>query len=181
MKEKPNELKNSLTEKQFAKIQSGFAKHFNLTLETTDLSGNQISQFCNSKCHPEFCKIVRGSKNDMKRCRQDRKKITLIKPVIDHIEANYDQSIGLGNIAKAAHLSVSRLSHVFKDQMGITVINHLINTRIRHAKRMLLATDKNCAEICSSVGYNNQSYFTRTFKSIVGMTPLQFREKNRRP
>ncbi len=48
------------------------------------------------------------------------------------------------------------------------------------AKELLLGTDQSCTEICFQVGYNNQSYFTRTFKSVVGLTPRQFRIQNRR-
>jgi len=64
--------------------------------------------------------------------------------------------------------------------MGITIIDYLTSVRIERAKQLLLATDQNCTEICFEVGYNNQSYFTRTFKGFVGMTPRQFRRKNQR-
>lgn len=111
---------------------------------------------------------------------QDAVKITQVKPAVDFIELNYDQPLTLADVAKAAYLSVSRLAHLFKEQMGITIIEYLTDVRISNAKRLLLATDKNCAKICFEVGYNNQSYFTRTFKEIVGMTPRQFRESNRR-
>ena len=107
-------------------------------------------------------------------------KITQIKPAIDYIETNYDSAISLAHVAKAVHLSVSRLAHLFKEQMGITIIEYLTSVRIEHAKRLLLTTDKSCTEICFSVGYNNQSYFTRTFKELVGLTPRQFKNNNRR-
>ncbi len=77
-------------------------------------------------------------------------------------------------------MSVSRLAHIFKEQMGITLIDYLTSVRIERAKQLLLATTQNCTEICFQVGYNNQSYFTRTFKRLVGMTPRQFRVKNLR-
>jgi len=64
--------------------------------------------------------------------------------------------------------------------MGITMIDYVTSVRIDHAKRLLLTSDKNCTEICFQVGYNNQSYFTRTFKELVDMTPRQFRSLNRR-
>lgn len=112
---------------------------------------------------------------------QDRGKMTQIKPAIDFIEAHYDQQITLADIAKAAFLSVSRLAHLFKEEMGITLVDYLTSVRISNAKQLLLATDKSCTQICFEVGYNNQSYFTRTFKEIVGMTPRKFREKNKRP
>jgi len=120
----------------------------------------------------EFIELVYSS--------QDAKKVTQIRPAINYIDANYDKLITLAEIARASHLSVSRLAHIFKEQMGITIIDYLTSVRIERAKKMLLATDQNCTEICFQVGYHNQSYFTRTFKELVGMTPLQFRTKNRR-
>lgn len=111
---------------------------------------------------------------------QDSKKITQIKPAVDHIEAHYNDQLTLEDIARSAHLSASRLAHLFKEQMGITVIDYLTSVRINRAKKLLLATDKNCSEVCFEVGYNNQSYFIRTFKESVGLTPLQFRQNNKR-
>jgi len=110
---------------------------------------------------------------------QDSKKVTQITPAINFIDANYDKPISLAEIAKASHLSSSRLAHIFKEQMGITIIDYLTSVRIDRAKKLLLATDQSCTEICFQVGYNNQSYFTRTFKELVGMTPRQFRTKNK--
>jgi YesN/AraC family two-component response regulator len=64
--------------------------------------------------------------------------------------------------------------------MQITVIEYLTSVRIERAKQLLLATSQNCTEICFQVGYCNQSYFTRTFKELAGMTPRQFRVHNLR-
>jgi two-component system response regulator YesN len=120
----------------------------------------------------EFIELVYSS--------QDARKVSQIRPAINYIDANYNKPITLADVAKASHLSVSRLAHIFKEQMGITVIDYLTSVRIERAKQLLLATEQNCTEICFEVGYNNQSYFTRTFKGFVGMTPLQFRTKNQR-
>jgi two-component system response regulator YesN len=111
---------------------------------------------------------------------QDAKKMTQIRLAINYIDANYDKPVTLADIARACYLSVSRLAHVFKEQMGITLIDYLTSVRIERAKQLLLATEQNCTEICFQVGYNNQSYFTRTFKELVGMTPRHFRVKNLR-
>jgi len=111
---------------------------------------------------------------------QDARKVSQIRPAINYIDANYNKAITLADVAKASHLSVSRLAHIFKDQMGITIIDYLTGVRIERAKQLLLATDQNCTEICFEVGYNNQSYFTRTFKGLVGTTPWQFRARNHR-
>ena len=120
----------------------------------------------------EFLELVYSS--------QDARKITQITPAINYIDANYDKPITLAEIARASHLSPSRLAHIFKEQMGITLIDYLTSVRIEQAKELLLATDQSCTEICFQAGYNNQSYFTRTFKSVAGMTPRRFRIQNRR-
>lgn len=111
--------------------------------------------------------------------KQDTHRISQIKPAIDFINANYDKPITLADVAKSSHLSVSRLAHVFKEQADITIVDYITNVRIEVSKNLLIATNKSCTEICFEVGYNNQSYFTRTFKDITGMTPRQFRDKNR--
>ena len=111
---------------------------------------------------------------------QDAKKVTQTTPAINYIDANYDKQISLADIAKASHLSASRLAHIFKEQLGITIIEYLTSVRIERAKELLLGTDQNCTEICFEIGYNNQSYFTRTFKELVGMPPREFRARNRR-
>jgi two-component system response regulator YesN len=111
---------------------------------------------------------------------QDARKVSQIRPAINYIDANYNKPITLADVSRASHLSVSRLAHLFKEQMGITIIDYLTSVRIERAKQLLLATDQNCTEICFEVGYNNQSYFTRSFKGFVGITPRQFRTKNHR-
>jgi two-component system response regulator YesN len=64
--------------------------------------------------------------------------------------------------------------------MGITIIEYLTNVRIERAKALLIGSGQNCTEICFQIGYNNQSYFTRTFKELVGMPPREFRARNQR-
>lgn len=111
---------------------------------------------------------------------QDARKMSQLKPAIEYMQYNYAQPLTLADIAKAAHLSVSRMAHLFKEEMGVTIVDYLTNLRINHAKRMLMTSDSNCTRICYEVGYNNQSYFTRVFKQVAGLTPRQFRQQNKR-
>ncbi len=146
----------------------------NLTFVNKVMQINNQEDLCAwiSTALNEFIELVYSS--------QDAKKVTQIRPAINYIDANYNKSITLADVARASHLSVSRLAHLFKEQMGITIIDYLTNVRIERAKQLLLATDQNCTEVCFEIGYNNQSYFTRTFKGLVGMTPRQFKVRNQR-
>jgi two-component system response regulator YesN len=111
---------------------------------------------------------------------QQSQKDTRLKPVMDYIQKNYKNKIALEHIAKAAHISVSRLCHLFKAQINSTVFDYLTNLRINRAKYLLLSTDMTCIEICFDSGFTNLSYFNRTFKRRAGMTPTQFRSQNKR-
>ena len=152
----------------------------NIMLEKNLVYINKVIQIDNQS---NLCAWISTALNefiDLVYSSQDAKKITQIRPAINFIDANFDKPITLTEIARSSYLSVSRLAHIFKDQMGITIIDYLTSVRIERAKQLLLATEQNCTEICFQVGYNNQSYFTRTFKELVGMTPRQFRVENLR-
>jgi two-component system, response regulator YesN len=120
----------------------------------------------------EFIEVVCSSR--------DARKASQITPAMEFINANYARSLSLNEIAKAAHLSPSRLAHVFKEHTGLTVVDYITQVRIGHAKELLLSTSKSCIDVCYEVGYSNQSYFTRTFGEQTGMTPRQFRQNNSR-
>ncbi len=142
-----------------------------------------ISKVMQVDNQPDLCVWIGNALNDFIEqvySVQDRAKTSQVAPAMAFIEENYREPIALADIAKAAHLSVSRLAHVFKEQMSMTLIDYLTHTRIDKAKELLLSTNKSCTQICFEVGYNNQSYFTRTFKDIAGITPRQFREMNKR-
>lgn len=110
---------------------------------------------------------------------QQNKKLDPLKAAIDFMERNFAQKLTLDEIANSAHLSPSRLCHIFKDQKKITVFDYLTSLRINYAKELLLSTDYSCTKIALEVGYNYQSYFDRIFKQKVGLTPKQFQKINK--
>ena len=142
-----------------------------------------INKVLNINTQEDLCAWISRALDDFTESvytSQDARKMSQLRPAVEYMDCNFDRPLTLADIARAAHLSVSRLAHLFREQMGITLIDYLTNVRINHAKRMLLTTDLNCTRICFEVGYNNQSYFTRTFRQITGMTPRQFRAENKR-
>jgi two-component system response regulator YesN len=120
----------------------------------------------------DFIEVVRGSRGQGRAGQ--------LAPAKEYIELNCHKPISLGEVAKASHLSPSRLAHIFKERLGLTVVDYTTQVRIERAKELLLTTDHSCLDIGSTVGYSNQSYFTRTFRDRTGMTPRLFRQKNRK-
>jgi len=56
---------------------------------------------------------------------------------------------------------------------------YLLSRRIQHAQRLLTQTTKNIAEIGTTIGFYDQSHFTKRFRRVTGMTPLAYRTRFR--
>jgi AraC-like DNA-binding protein len=77
----------------------------------------------------------------------------------------------------SSELSVSTryLSDVLKQETGKTALEHIHIYLIKEAKNLLLSSDSNVAEIAYDLGFESPSYFTRLFKKITGVTPVQYK------
>ena len=101
-----------------------------------------------------------------------------ILDVLDLMNEHYSQDKGLNFYADACFLSVSRFSHWFKQQMGMSPAKYINDLRIGYAKSYLTAYYTNSIEYVSrQCGYKDQHYFSRVFKKNVGMTPTEYRKK----
>jgi AraC family transcriptional regulator, arabinose operon regulatory protein len=86
-----------------------------------------------------------------------------------------NQRVTLGQLAKASHLSVSRFSSLFREQVGMTPLEFLEVERLERAKRLLELTSMTVQDVASEIGFDNPFYFTRRFKRYTGMAPRDFR------
>lgn len=94
---------------------------------------------------------------------------------IDYIRQNYMMKITLESAASHVFLSPSYLSKIFKEEIGLNFNNYLNKVRIEHAKRLLLNDNVDLINIATLVGYEDQSYFSKVFKRITGVTPKKFK------
>lgn len=97
---------------------------------------------------------------------------------IDYIRQNYMTKITLESAAAHVFLSPSYLSKIFKEEIGLNFNNYLNKVRIEHAKRLLLNDNVDLISIAALVGYEDQSYFSKVFKRITGVTPKKFKLAN---
>jgi AraC-like DNA-binding protein len=93
---------------------------------------------------------------------------------------NENSSCSLCEIARRCHLSISRLSHLFKAQTGFTVENYRRHCRFQAAARMLETTDLSIKEIAYAVGYHHTSSFVRAFTLRSGASPNSYRKRQLR-
>jgi AraC-like DNA-binding protein/ligand-binding sensor protein len=88
---------------------------------------------------------------------------------------NYTRKISLQEIAEASGLSAPYFSTIFKDEMGENLSSYLNRLRVEKASRMLLETDLSLSEIAGSCGFEDQSWFSKIFKSYTSMSPGKYR------
>jgi YesN/AraC family two-component response regulator len=71
------------------------------------------------------------------------------------------------------------LSRIFKQQTGMNFVKYVVRCRLKRAQHLLLKTDKKIDEISEEIGYIDYRYFRNLFKKEFGLTPSEYRKKNR--
>lgn len=102
------------------------------------------------------------------------------KPVVmclDYIHKNYHASVTLKQLSEYTGLNPSYLSTLFKKEMGVTIFQYILDTRLEGAKNMLKYSDYTYAAISNYFGFSSQSHFTYSFRKHVGLTPKQYRDR----
>jgi AraC family transcriptional regulator len=94
-----------------------------------------------------------------------------IRTVCDYIEEQLCTQITLEALAALVHLSPFHFARCFKATMGLAPHQYVIARRMELAKRLVLTTTLNVAEIAWSIGYENISHFRRLFALHIGVTP----------
>lgn len=104
------------------------------------------------------------------------KSVAKLKNVLSYIRSNYDSQITLNDISTVAEMSPKYFCSYFRNMTRRTPIEYLNAYRIEKASRKLLGTDMSVTDIAFSCGFNDLSYFIKTFKEIKGITPAKFRK-----
>lgn len=110
----------------------------------------------------------------------DIKHADVMHRVIRYIRENYGKKLTLDEIADSVYWSKSYLSKVFKDEMGQTITAYISSVRIEKSKALLRDTQLPLVEVASAVGFDDQSYFTKTFRKLTGISPGKYRENRSR-
>lgn len=106
------------------------------------------------------------------------KNIPKLKKVLSFIRSNYDKQLSLEDMAQIAGMSPKYFCAFFKKMTLKTPFEYLMAYRIEKASRKLLNSDLSVTDIAYSSGFNDLSYFIKTFKDIKGTTPAKFRDPN---
>ncbi len=106
----------------------------------------------------------------------ENKRFDVIKEVIAFIQKNYSRKITLDEIAKTVFFDKYALCREFKKYTGQTIVESLNQYRCVRATHCLTA-GKTVAETATLCGFENLSFFTKTFKKYMGKAPSAYKEK----
>lgn len=100
----------------------------------------------------------------------------LIVKALSYIDENFTSQIQIRDIADNLHISHTYLTKLFQKNVGVTPIKYVNMKRIEYACYLLQNTDLSCESISEKTGIYDNAYFHKMFKSVKGMTPVQYKE-----
>ena len=102
-----------------------------------------------------------------------------IKEAINYIEQNFQNDISIEDIAAVCGINRSYFGKIFRNSIGRSPQEFLMNYRMVKATELLKLTSLSIAAIGSAVGYENPLHFSRAFKTIYGISPREWRNQHK--
>jgi AraC family transcriptional regulator of arabinose operon len=97
--------------------------------------------------------------------------------VLKYLNTHYREAVTIQELAHQVSLSPSRLAHLFKQEVGRSIIETLIAIRLQQAARLLEYTSLHINEIAREVGFQSASYLSRQFAAYYGHSPQAYRQQ----
>lgn len=120
--------------------------------------------------------LIHKNANIVSKKLANNQKLSYINAAVDYIENNYQNQLDLKIIAKILNLSESYLSRIFTQIMCCSLTSYLNLIRIKNSCYLIKTTDLSITEIAFNCGFGSFANFSRTFKKLVGMSPLEYKK-----
>ena len=101
----------------------------------------------------------------------------LVQKAIQYVEVHYGGRITLKDMSEELHLSPNYLCELFKRHTGKNLMEYVTEYRMMKARNYLNHVEYKVSDVAEMVGDKEAKYFSRTFKKMYGMTPLEYRNK----
>lgn len=104
----------------------------------------------------------------------DREYSDHVQRAAEYIRKNLDRDISVANITEAIGISEGHLRRLFKQELGVSVIDYLTESRIERAKKLMESADSYPAELWRRCGFSSSQYFNRVFRKKEGISPRDY-------
>jgi AraC family transcriptional regulator of arabinose operon len=99
---------------------------------------------------------------------------------IEFMKNHLENIFSVEELARKHQVSTSHYSRLFHQKTGSSPIQYFNQLKIHKSCQYLYFTDKNIKEICTELGFNDQYYFSRLFKKLMGISPAKYRSKEKK-
>ena len=96
--------------------------------------------------------------------------------VMSYIREHYGEDLTLDTVAGHVYLSPYYVSHLFKDELGLTFVQYLTRVRVEQAKQLLRNPGLSIRAVANQVGYDDPGYFAKVFRRVAQISPKEFRD-----
>lgn len=110
-------------------------------------------------------------------CQIERNQEDVVEKVKEYINSHLSEELSRSLLAHEVYLSEDYVSKLFKATTGTSIPGYIAARRIEKAKDYLCHSGLPVSRIAMEVGYNNFSYFSKTFRDFTGMTPNEYRNQ----
>lgn len=100
----------------------------------------------------------------------------LVQQMVSYVHNNYQENIQMETMARELNVSYGYASKLFIQHTGQKFTRYLNKYRIKKAIELMSGTNLKFADIAERVGYNNVEHFGRTFKAMMGKTPMEYKK-----
>ncbi|TXI88499.1 MAG: AraC family transcriptional regulator [Chryseobacterium sp.] len=119
-------------------------------------------------------RILNAGKYYLQTQVEDNERINLI---FNYVKDHFKEAITLEEMADLANMKVPSFCRYFKKITNKTFTQFVNEYRITHALKLLAEQPLSITEVCFESGFNNFSYFNRTFKEYIQKSPSQYRKE----
>ena len=109
--------------------------------------------------------------NTTERKSSDNQQVQAVKKIISYLREHFLERITIEELCAETDYSKFYLCHSFKKMTGNTIIQYVNFLKCQHARNLLLEGNHSVSESAALSGYNNDSYFTKTYKAVFGRLP----------
>lgn len=105
--------------------------------------------------------------------------ILKLASAIAYLEQNFSSDISVSELSRIAGYSERQFNRLFNSAFGMTPLRYIMTLRMQKAQSLISSTNLPLGEIALSCGYDDQNYFSRVFRNLVGLSPSEYRSRNR--
>jgi AraC family transcriptional regulator of arabinose operon len=95
--------------------------------------------------------------------------------ILQYIKAHLTEKLNIDALSQMAYMSKASFFRTFKHELGVSPVDYIIKERIQLAKQFMQSPYCSIADACFKAGFNNQHYFSRVFRKMVGTTPSLYK------